>query len=190
MIATSTNTSVKQPQFRRSADATHAMHTSQALTSASPLPVSRARRASVEVDNHNGKPVCGIEIELTGLAPDASFHAYYLNRFGTPKVWRNDGAVRIRFEGEGRLSFNSLTFTAASGADETRNNAHPHVWEFALFGGSAERFCLELSTLDLQANYRWLLVDGDANGGLVPDSEIAYVFDPRPVQGLNEAQFG
>lgn len=131
-----------------------------------------------DILNTSGKMAHGIEIELLGIGTNDVFHAFYLNRYGAPGVARSPNTILLRFE--------SLWRTGASTLSLTRHVctavaiSRPYVWEIALLGGGgSERLCLEISTRDVVATYRWLVKKDDTGGSLVAEIAPAFIHDAR-----------
>lgn len=133
-----------------------------------------------EIRNVSGRAARGIEIELAGFSEDDVFQAYYLNRHGAPRVSRTSGSVRVCFESLCRMPTQTLSHSTRVRARASTRASQPFVWELALFGGGGnDRFCLELSTLDVVATYRWLIASDESAEPLVAYEVPAHVYDAR-----------
>jgi hypothetical protein len=146
------------------------------------LAQARIQRApdAFEIRNVSGKTARGIEIELSGFGEDDAFQAYYLSRCGAPQIRRTAKSIRVCFESLCRMPAQALSHTTLVRGKASTKASQPFVWEFALFGGgSSDRFCLELSTLDVVATYRWLIATNESVETLVADEAPAYVHDAR-----------
>jgi hypothetical protein len=134
-------------------------------------------QATFEIRNAGEQTARGIEIELMGLGTNDAFQAYYLNRPGAPQVTKTPRSVQLRFESLGRIPTHALSQTAAR-APAARKASQPFVWELALFcAGGSDRFCLELSTLEIVVSYRWLVAREEHADLLRADEVPAYVYD-------------
>ena len=145
-----------------------------------PLPRLRREHEAFEIRNVTGKAARGVEIELTGFGAGDVFQAYYLNRHGVPHVTRTCGSIRIYFESLCRMSTQSFSHSTTVRARASTRASQPFVWELALFGGGGnDRFCLELSTLNVVATYRWLMATSESAETLVAYEVPAHVYDAR-----------
>ena len=143
---------------------------------------ARACRAAAafEIHNGSGKTARGVEIEVAGFGAEEVFQAYYLNRCGAPRVTRTSASIRVCFESQCRMPAHALSHTTSVRAKAATPASQPFVWEFALFGGGgSDRFCLELSTLEVVATYRWLIATNESIETLVADEVPAHVHDAR-----------
>ena len=132
-----------------------------------PAHVPREHEA-VEIRNTTGKAARGVEIELTGFGESDVFQAYYLNRGGAPRVTRTSALIRVCFESLCRTPKQSLSHSTKVQTRASTRASQLFVWELALFGGGgSDRFCLELSTLDISATYRWLISTNESAETLV-----------------------
>ncbi|MBL0121703.1 MAG: hypothetical protein IPP88_02895 [Betaproteobacteria bacterium] len=126
----------------------------------------------------NEKLARGVEIELTGIAVEDVFHAFYLNRHGTPVISRTAQTIVVRFESLWRTGVQILSLTRQAHAAVTISR--PYVWEIALLGGGgSERLCLEMSTHKVKATYRWLLESDETGDALVAETSPAFMYDAR-----------
>ena len=140
----------------------------------------RRDHEAFEIRNVSGKTARGIEIEVTGFGEEDVFQAYYLSRYGAPGVSRTPGALRVCFESHCRMPAQALSHSTTVRARASTRASQPFVWELALFGGSgSDRFCLELSTLNVVATYRWLIATDESVETLVADDAPAHVHDAR-----------
>ncbi|MBL0125010.1 MAG: hypothetical protein IPP88_20620 [Betaproteobacteria bacterium] len=141
---------------------------------------SRQTQAGFEIRNSIGRMTHGIEIELSGLREEDVFRAYYLNRHGMPDVTRTRTSIRVRLETLRRSAVHSLSQTNIVRNETAARPSQPFMWEFALFGGGgSERFCLEMSTLEVIATYRWLVAADSTSRILVLESTPAFTHDSR-----------
>ena len=141
---------------------------------------SRPAQAGFEIRNGIGKMTHGIEVELSGLKEEDVFRAYYLNRHGVPDVTRTRTSIRVRLEMFCRSAVHSFSQTNIVRNATAARSSHPFLWEFALFGvGGSERFCLEMSTLEVIATYRWLVAADSTSGTLILESTPAFTHDSR-----------
>jgi hypothetical protein len=167
------------PSLRRSGDSACANFLSpdnsiRALGASARQPHAQA---TFEIRNAGEKTARGIEIELMGLGANDVFQTYYLNRPGAPQVTRTPRSVQLRFESLGRIPTHTLSQTTARAAGTTKPS-QPFVWELALIGaGGNDRFCLELSTLEIVVSYRWLVAPDEHADVLRADEVPAYVYD-------------
>ena len=140
----------------------------------------RRGRAAFEVLNVSGKIARGMEIDLTGFSAGEVFHAYYLNRYGSPAVIRTPDLIRIRFASLWRATATTLSQTSMVRTGTGAAGSRPFTWELALYGGGgSERLCLEMSTCDVIATYRWLVAAGVSGDALVAEGTPAFVLDAR-----------
>lgn len=131
-----------------------------------------------DILNTSGKMAHGIEIELLGIGEKDVFHVFYLNRYGAPGVARSPNTILLRFESLWRNGANTLSLTRQ--VCTALAISRPYVWEIALLGGGgSERLCLEISTRDVVATYRWLVKKDDTGGSLVADMAPAFIHDAR-----------
>lgn len=166
--------------FRRRSDHP-AAETGTAAASAAPvgtLARLRCEQTAFDILNTSGKIAHGIEIELVGIGAKDVFHAFYLNRYGAPVVARSTNTILLRFESLWRTGANTLSLTKQVRAAVTISR--PYMWEIALLGGGgSERLCLEMSTRDVVATYRWLVKKDETGGSLVVDMAPAFIHDAR-----------
>lgn len=133
---------------------------------------------TIDIRNVGGRLAHGVEIELSGFGDDDVFRAYYLNRLGTPGIMRRGNSIRLRFESQWRNATQMLTQTGMTRTTPASGRSQPYVWEFALYGsGNSERFCIETSTREVIATYRWLVAGESANDSLVADTKHAFIRD-------------
>ncbi|MEI6737850.1 MAG: hypothetical protein WCL29_05155, partial [Pseudomonadota bacterium] len=88
-------------------------------------------------------------------------------------------SIRVRFESMHRLPVMSLSHTAVLREKAPIRASQPFVLEFGLFGGGSDRFCIELSTLDIVSTYRWLIASNASIDTLVVDEAPAYIHNRR-----------
>jgi hypothetical protein len=155
-------------------------HSAMSVSDLQPDSREQPRRAQTVFDilNVSGKLARGIEIELCGVGTEDVFHAFYLNRYGAPGVSRTADTIRLRFEslwlsGAQTLSLNRQVHAVVA-------LSRPYVWEIALLGaGGSERLCLEMSTQEVVATYRWLVAADDSGSTLVAADSPAFIHDAR-----------
>lgn len=135
-----------------------------------------------EIHSVSGKLTRGIEIEITGFGPDDVFSAYYLNRHGAPDVTSTGASTRLRFQSLGQAAAQTLSQTCEVNAASATRVSRPFIWEFVLYGGGvngSDRFCLEMSTHEVIATYRWLVAAEGTEVSLVAESTPAFIHDAR-----------
>jgi hypothetical protein len=152
------------------------LDTNQRVDTGLALAKFRRQRPPFEIRNVSGRTARGIEIEVAGFRSDDVFRAYYLNRTGVPQVAKYAQTIRISFESLCRAPVNALSHAIVPRGKASVHASLPYVWEFALFGsGNSDRFCFELSTLDVVVTYRWLNATDESIETLVADEAPAYV---------------
>ncbi len=128
-----------------------------------------------EVRNDSGKTARGIEIELTGLCEGDVFRVFPLNRIDALSVFRDARSVRVHFESSGRLPVHSLSRSIARQRGEALPLSQKYLLEIGLYGGGgSDRFCVELSTLNIHFTYRWLIAKNEFADVLTPFEAPAF----------------
>ena len=140
----------------------------------------RREMVTYDIKNVSQKKSRGIVITLVGFGAQDVFRAYYLNRNGSPRIVQTSTAIRVRIDSLAQAGKQSLSMATLANTAVAARESRPYVWEFALFGdGGSERFCLEMSTRDIVATIRWLVVEDGVDDTFVADSDGAFIYDAR-----------
>lgn len=134
---------------------------------------SSAGERTICISTSPNAPARGIEISIEGLSIDDVYRAYYLSRYGAPKIEAFEGGIVAKFESLWGSQIREVHQRCASQPDMRAT----HRWDILLYGaGSSERCALEISTMSIKATYHWLR-ERDSTAGVA--ATPAYVWVPR-----------